>query len=94
VRAEGATLLSVIHTSAAINPGNSGGALVDLSGRVIGIPTRAALDPQMAPVRRSASASRSTATPSAASRRLSCTRADPAAGARPAAGSLDAGLGQ
>jgi putative serine protease PepD len=42
----GVTLESVIQTSAAINPGNSGGALVDLSGRVIGIPTLAALDPQ------------------------------------------------
>ena len=44
---DGVTLSSVIQTSAAINPGNSGGALVDLSGRVIGIPTLAALDPQM-----------------------------------------------
>jgi putative serine protease PepD len=43
----GVTLSSVIQTSAAINPGNSGGALVDLSGRVIGIPTLAALDPEM-----------------------------------------------
>jgi putative serine protease PepD len=43
----GVTLSSAIQTSAAINPGNSGGALVDLSGRVIGIPTLAALDPQM-----------------------------------------------
>jgi len=43
----GATLSSAIQTSAAINPGNSGGALVDLSGRVIGIPTLAALDPRM-----------------------------------------------
>ena len=43
----GITLSSAIQTSAAINPGNSGGALVDLSGRVIGIPTLAALDPQM-----------------------------------------------
>jgi putative serine protease PepD len=43
----GATLSSAIQTSAAINPGNSGGALVDLSGQVIGIPTLAALDPQM-----------------------------------------------
>jgi S1-C subfamily serine protease len=41
------TLSSVIQTSAAINPGNSGGALVDLSGQVIGIPTLAALDPEM-----------------------------------------------
>jgi hypothetical protein len=38
---------SVIQTGAAINPGNSGGALVDLSGQVIGIPTLAALDPEM-----------------------------------------------
>jgi S1-C subfamily serine protease len=44
---DGVTLSSVIQTSAAINPGNSGGALVNLSGHVIGIPTLAALDPQM-----------------------------------------------
>jgi S1-C subfamily serine protease len=44
---DGVILCSVIQTSAAINPGNSGGALVDLSGQVIGIPTLAALDPQM-----------------------------------------------
>jgi S1-C subfamily serine protease len=43
----GVTLTSAIQTSAAINPGNSGGALVDLSGQVIGIPTLAALDPQL-----------------------------------------------
>jgi putative serine protease PepD len=43
----GVTLPSVIQTSAAINPGNSGGALVDLTGRVIGTPTLAALDPQL-----------------------------------------------
>lgn len=42
-----AVLISAIQTSAPINPGNSGGALVDLSGRVIGIPTLAATDPQM-----------------------------------------------
>jgi putative serine protease PepD len=38
----GATLPDSIQTSAAINPGNSGGALVDLAGRVVGIPTLAA----------------------------------------------------
>jgi S1-C subfamily serine protease len=43
----GVTLAPAIQTSAAINPGNSGGALVDLSGRVIGIPTLAAVDPQI-----------------------------------------------
>jgi S1-C subfamily serine protease len=43
----GVTLASVIQTSAEINPGNSGGALANLSGQVIGIPTLAALDPQM-----------------------------------------------
>jgi S1-C subfamily serine protease len=43
----GVTLSSVIQTSAAINPGNSGGALVDLTGRVIGIPTLEALDPEL-----------------------------------------------
>jgi len=43
----GVALSPAIQTSAAINPGNSGGALADLSGRVIGIPTLAALDPGM-----------------------------------------------
>ena len=42
----GVTLTDVLQTSAEINPGNSGGALVDLSGRVVGIPTLAALDPE------------------------------------------------
>jgi S1-C subfamily serine protease len=41
------TLPAVIQTSAAINPGNSGGALVDIKGRVIGIPTLAATDPEL-----------------------------------------------
>lgn len=39
-------LTALIQTSAEINPGNSGGALVDLSGRVIGVPTLTALDPE------------------------------------------------
>lgn len=40
-----ATIGDLIQTSAPINPGNSGGALVDLSGRVIGVPTLAARSP-------------------------------------------------
>jgi S1-C subfamily serine protease len=43
----GVTLTSAIQTSAEINPGNSGGALVNLKGHVIGIPTLAALDPNL-----------------------------------------------
>jgi S1-C subfamily serine protease len=39
----GATLLDTIQTSAAINPGNSGGALATLDGKVVGIPTLAAV---------------------------------------------------
>ncbi|MEU6015595.1 trypsin-like peptidase domain-containing protein [Streptomyces sp. NPDC047515] len=43
----GATIANMVQTSAAINPGNSGGALVNLDSEVIGIPTLAAIDPQM-----------------------------------------------
>jgi putative serine protease PepD len=42
----GVTLRNAIQTSAPINPGNSGGALVDIQGRVIGIPTLAAAGSQ------------------------------------------------
>ena len=44
---KGVALPLMIQTSAAINPGNSGGALADLQGRVIGIPTLAATDPEL-----------------------------------------------
>ncbi|MER6980651.1 S1C family serine protease [Streptomyces carpinensis] len=43
----GATIANMVQTSASINPGNSGGALVNLSSQVIGIPTLAAVDPQL-----------------------------------------------
>jgi putative serine protease PepD len=43
----GVALPTMIQTSAAINPGNSGGALADVEGRVIGIPTLAATDPEL-----------------------------------------------
>ena len=43
----GVALPLMIQTSAAINPGNSGGALADIQGRVIGIPTLAATDPEL-----------------------------------------------
>ena len=43
---QGVVLPGAIQTSAPINPGNSGGALIDLHGRVVGIPTLAAASPQ------------------------------------------------
>jgi putative serine protease PepD len=42
----GPLLVGLIQTSAPINPGNSGGALVDLQGRLIGIPTLGAENPE------------------------------------------------
>jgi len=44
---DGVVLPSTIQTSAAINPGNSGGGLVGLDGRVIGIPTLVATNPEL-----------------------------------------------
>jgi S1-C subfamily serine protease len=43
----GALLRQAIQTSAPINPGNSGGALVNLNSEVIGIPTLAAVNPEL-----------------------------------------------
>ena len=43
---QSSALPDAIQTSAPINPGNSGGALVTTSGRVIGIPTLAAVSPR------------------------------------------------
>ena len=40
-----ALIVAAIQTDAAINPGNSGGALVDCSGRLIGVPTAGAAVP-------------------------------------------------
>jgi putative serine protease PepD len=43
----GGAISQAIQTSAAINPGNSGGALVDLDGRLVGIPTLGVSDPEL-----------------------------------------------
>ena len=40
-----ALLVGAIQTDAAINPGNSGGALVDCSGKLVGVPTAGAVAP-------------------------------------------------
>jgi putative serine protease PepD len=44
-----AILASAIQTDAAINPGNSGGALVDCSGKLIGVPSAGAVAPSTGP---------------------------------------------
>ncbi|MGH2519309.1 MAG: S1C family serine protease [Chloroflexota bacterium] len=43
----GSTIPNMIQISAPINPGNSGGALIDLNGRLVGVPTLAATDPEL-----------------------------------------------
>jgi S1-C subfamily serine protease len=43
----GISIPDTIQTSAPINPGNSGGALVDVLGRLIGIPTLAATNQEL-----------------------------------------------
>ncbi len=40
-----ALIVAAVQTDAAINPGNSGGALVDCSGRLVGVPTAGATVP-------------------------------------------------
>jgi S1-C subfamily serine protease len=41
-----AIIVNAVQTDAAINPGNSGGALVDMTGKLIGIPTLVPIDPE------------------------------------------------
>ena len=41
-----AVIVNAVQTDAAINPGNSGGALVDMAGKLIGIPTLVPIDPE------------------------------------------------
>jgi S1-C subfamily serine protease len=50
VTGQATTIPNMIQTSAPINPGNSGGALVDLGGRIVGVPTLAATDPELGQV--------------------------------------------
>jgi S1-C subfamily serine protease len=41
------TIPNMIQISVPINPGNSGGALIDLKGTIVGVPTLAAIDPEL-----------------------------------------------
>jgi S1-C subfamily serine protease len=41
-----AVIVNAVQTDAAINPGNSGGALVDMAGKLVGIPTLVPIDPE------------------------------------------------
>jgi S1-C subfamily serine protease len=47
VTGQATTIPNMIQTSAPINPGNSGGALIDLSAKIVGVPTLAATDPEL-----------------------------------------------
>src|SRR5712692_10391882 len=47
ITGQATTIPNMIQTSAPINPGNSGGALVDLNGKLVGVPTLAAADPEL-----------------------------------------------
>lgn len=47
VTGQATTIPNMIQTSAPINPGNSGGALIDLTAKLIGVPTLAAADPEL-----------------------------------------------
>jgi putative serine protease PepD len=42
---QGALLIDAVQTDAAINPGNSGGALLDCSGKLVGVPSAGATVP-------------------------------------------------
>jgi|SRR5579884_164012 S1-C subfamily serine protease len=47
ITGQATTIPNMIQTSAPINPGNSGGALIDLAGKLVGVPTLAAADPEL-----------------------------------------------
>ncbi|HEX6511913.1 MAG TPA: trypsin-like peptidase domain-containing protein [Chloroflexota bacterium] len=47
ITGQATTIPNMVQTSAPINPGNSGGALVDLNGKLVGVPTLAPVDPEI-----------------------------------------------